>query len=317
MEKKEVKKTCRWVAFGLLLYTLIQNIVVFVDMVIKMVIIMITTSNYTEVEQRIEEMFTNYLEDGTSMIIAVLLGTLFLWLWFIKKVGFRDIFKRGKPMSVKTFLQLLCVFISVQFVFEYVYEFMEWTLNLIGYSAESSMEMATSTSTTVSMFLYAGIIGPIVEELIYRGFVLRHLEKYGKIFAIFVSAVLFGIMHANLPQGAFAFGVGLILGYVAMEYSVVWSIAIHIFNNLVLCDLLGMVLENYSEQIQNIVNMGLMGGAFLISLIIIWRFRKNIKQYLVEHKTVKKRYLYAFTTVGIILFIGIELLTAIIMLEKI
>ncbi len=317
MERKEVKKTCRWVAFGLLLYTLITNIVVVVDMIIRIVMIAILTSDAAEREQRLDTMFAEYMSDGTSMIIAVILGALFLWLWFIKKVTVKDISRFGKRMTVKTFLQLLCVFIGAQFVFDYVYQLMEWLLNLIGYSAKTSMEMATSTSTTVSMFLYAGIIGPIMEEVIYRGFVLRHLEKHGKIFAILVSAVLFGIMHANLPQSAFAFGVGLILAYVAMEYSIVWSIVIHIINNLVLSDLLSKVLQNCSEQIQNLVYMGLTGGAFLAGLVILWYHRKSIKQYLVENKTGKKKYLYAFTTVGIILFIVMELLTAILMLEAV
>jgi len=316
MEKKQIKKTCRWIAFGLLLYTLLQNIVVMVDMVIKAVIIMMTTPDYAEAQQKLDGMLTHYLEDGTSMIVAVVLGTLFLWLWFVKKIGFKEIFKPGKPMTVKTFLKLLCLFMSVQFVFGYVYELMEWLLNLIGYSAEASMEMVTTSSSTISMFLYVAFIGPIVEELIYRGFVLRHLEKHGKMFAIIVSASLFGIMHANLPQNAFAFGVGLILAYVAMEYSVVWSIAIHIFNNFVLCELFNRVMEQCSEPVQTIGNMALLGIPFLISLGIVWHFRKGMKQYLVEHKTVEKSYLYAFTTVGMILFIGVELFTAIIMLQK-
>lgn len=55
----------------------------------------------------------------------------------------------------------------------------------------------------------------------------------------------------------------------------------------------------------------------MASLVIIWHHRKRIKQYLVENKTQKKKYLYAFTTVGIVLFIVIELLTAILMLEAV
>lgn len=57
---------------------------------------------------------------------------------------------------------------------------LEGGLNLIRYTAVASEEAASSVSITVSMFLYAAIVGPIVEELIYRGFVLRSFEKYGK-----------------------------------------------------------------------------------------------------------------------------------------
>lgn len=316
-ERKDVKKVCRWVGFGLLLYTLILYAVVFADMIIRTVFIIIQDPSMETYDARFNAMVEELMESGLSMSIGVILGTLFLWLWFYKKVGFKNIFQSRKQMTVKRFLQFLCIFMGGQFVFDYVYQLMEWLLNLIGYTAEASMDIATSGSTTISMFLYAGIIGPIVEELVYRGFVMRHLEKHGKMFAIIVSAVLFGVMHANIPQGAFAFGVGLILAYVAIEYSVVWSIAIHIFNNLVLSELLGMALENCSELIQNIVYGGLLGGSFLVGLVILWLHRNSLKQYLVENKTKKKKYLYAFTTVAIILFIVLELLMGIMMLEKV
>lgn len=316
-EKKDVKKICRWVAFGLLLYTLLQYVVVFADMIIRIVLIIISTPDLEEQNQRMALLETELMESGLSMNISVVLGTLFLWLWFYNKVSFKSIFQAGKKMTVKKFIQFLCIFMGGQFVFDYVYQMMEWLLNLAGYTAEASMDMASSTSTTISMFLYAGIIGPIVEELVYRGFVLRHLEKHGKMFAIIVSAVLFGVMHGNIPQGAFAFGVGLILAYVAIEYSVVWSIAIHIFNNLILSDILGMMLQNCSELTQNLVYYGLMGVAFLVGLVILVLHRKRLKQYLAENKTRKKKYLYAFTTVGMIIFIVLELAVGIMMLEAV
>ena len=76
-------------------------------------------------------------------------------------------------------------------------------------------------------------IGPIAEEIVYRGFVMNILKPYGKHFAIVCSAIIFGIMHANIHQIFFAILVGLVLGYVAMEYSLKWAVALHIFNNCI------------------------------------------------------------------------------------
>src|SRR5699024_12084498 len=59
-----------------------------------------------------------------------------------------------------------------------------------GYSFMGSIEAATGTSSTVSMVLYAGIFGPVFEEIIYRGFLMKSLQRYGKTFAILVSAVV-------------------------------------------------------------------------------------------------------------------------------
>ena len=75
---------------------------------------------------------------------------------------------------------------------------------------------------------------PVTEELLFRGGRLRSLQPYGKRFAIFCSALLFGLVHQNLTQTPFAFGFGLLAGYVAVEYSILWSMSLHILNNAVL-----------------------------------------------------------------------------------
>jgi len=82
-------------------------------------------------------------------------------------------------------------------------------------------------------------------------------------------------------------------------------------------DFLNFVFRDCSEQVEKVVEWCMLEGIFLLALIILWCHRKQIKQYLCENKTVKKRYLYAFTTVGIILFIGIHFLLALSMLEEI
>jgi hypothetical protein len=108
---------------------------------------------------------------------------------------------------------------------------LEFSLRLFGYTAMTQLTAASSTSTTLSMFLYTSIAAPICEELIYRGFVLRSFQGYGKVFSIILSALLFGVMHANLFQMLFAFLVGLVLGYVATEYSIFWSMVLHLLKH--------------------------------------------------------------------------------------
>ena len=56
------------------------------------------------------------------------------------------------------------------------------------YTTSDSLEDA---SGTLAMILYAGFLGPIVEEVIFRGVVLRGFAKYGKVFAIVTSALPF------------------------------------------------------------------------------------------------------------------------------
>ena len=93
---------------------------------------------------------------------------------------------------------------------------------------------------------------------------MRNMLKCGRVFAIVVSSVLFGAMHGNMMQSIYAFTAGLVFAYVAVEYSIKWSILLHIINNMIFGDLLGYLLAFFSESTQNmvyfIINMGFFIG---------------------------------------------------------
>ena len=92
------------------------------------------------------------------------------------------------------------------------------------------------------------VIAPVIEEILFRGVVLKPLEKYGKLLAIVISSLLFAIYHGNIIQGIYAFICGLLLGFVASEYSLKYSVILHIFNNLI-----STIIENkpFTELYKN------------------------------------------------------------------
>lgn len=311
MEKKQIRKDANRVGAGLLIYGILMYLVVMVFMISEMIILLIQNVEMLEQDAEFDAFYDGYfakmLESGTSSIVAVLVALAFLVLFFRKSIRFRELFQENQKMNVKILLGLVCIFLGAQLLFDVMAQGLELGLNGIGYSALESIESATSTSTTVSMFLYASIVGPIVEELVYRGFVLRSFQKYGKMFALIVSSVLFGVMHANLPQGIFAFGVGLILGYVALEYSIVWSIVLHIINNCVLGDLLGMALGGFSEQVQNGIFHAILIAGAIAAIIILCKKRKMLIQFVQNNRGDRKQYLYVITAVALALFVVINM----------
>lgn len=316
--KKEIRKTANSIAIGLILYTFILYGTVFLQLIISTVIIFVRYPQGDILQkQAFQDLFDNLLTSGTSSIIAVILGCCGLFIFFRKRVPAKELFQSGKKMSVGIFFQMLSIFMLCQLFFTFVGIVLELGLNLTGYSAISSLEAATSTSVTVSMFLYATFYGPLAEEIVYRGFVLRSLQKYGNMVALVISAALFGIMHANIPQGIFAFGVGLILGYITLEYSIGWSIALHMVNNCVFGDLFGMAISSFSEEIQIILSYGLQIGLSIPAIIILYKNRKKIWLFHEKSKSEKKIYSYILLSVGMIIFITINLLLAIMALEKI
>lgn len=82
--------------------------------------------------------------------------------------------------------------------------------------------------------LYICVLGPVMEELIFRGFILKNLQKFGNISAILLSALLFSLFHQNLVQLVPAFITGLVLGFLTVKSgSLVPAILAHIVNNVV------------------------------------------------------------------------------------
>lgn len=60
---------------------------------------------------------------------------------------------------------------------------------------------------------------------------MTQLKKYGIHFAILFSAFYFGLIHHDLYQGISAGLGGIIFGYVAYRYSLLYSIVLHITSN--------------------------------------------------------------------------------------
>ncbi len=99
---------------------------------------------------------------------------------------------------------------------------------------EELMETAGLTgSPSLTLLLYAVLLGPIAEELTFRGVVLSSAKKALPFWAAnLFQALLFGIFHMNVIQGIYAFFVGLFLGYICERGASIWlSIFLHILFN--------------------------------------------------------------------------------------
>lgn len=308
--RREVKSDTRKLGIGLLIYFVITFATVIIYDVIASLTFMkdATTAEF-------ETFSTN---EGVSSIIGVLVGTAFLLLFFMSRKTHKQIFVKNKKMTLGWFAVLFCIFLGIQLIIDPIFMGFEAVLNLIGLSAKASMEAATSgNTTTISMLIYGGIVAPVIEEIVYRGFAMRLLGKYGKTFAILASSILFGVMHGNIPQAMFATLVGIVLGYVAMEYSIIWSIVLHMLNNLVFGELLYFAISNTSDLVQNIVWYSLVGICFVVGVVAMIIKRKQIMAYIRKNKWELPCMKWTFTTGTIILFILINLGIGLLMLEKI
>lgn len=239
---------------------------------------------------------------GNAWGYITAIGVLFVILYAWKGSDYwRDeVFAKEKSMSAGVFFSLLCMCIGSQMVNSLWVSGLEFLYNLSDKSLMPMLDAVSGASDTFSMFLYASVLAPVAEELLFRGFVLRTLRPYGKRFAILGSAFLFGLFHGNLLQTPYAFLMGLVLGYVAAEYSIRWAMGLHLFNNFVLADLLTRLLSPMPEMMANMIQLILLGGCLAVSGVILLVKRGDIVAH-IQSEWMDRRVLKCFfTSAGVV-----------------
>ena len=247
------------------------------------------------------------INNGWGYLLATLIGSVLLLMWKKRQFCFRDIWVQQKPMKAGSFFMLLTIFISAQALVQFTAAYMEWFFGIFDISVMDALEEMSVTGDSLSMFLYACIAAPLFEEVIFRGYVLRKLEPYGRKFAILGSAFLFGIFHGNILETPFAFVVGLILGYVTLEYSIVWAMLLHLINNLILGDSLTRIMQLLPPWVGELIFAAVIWGSFLGAVIILIVKRKQVFACFSGPKIHPLCLKSFFTSPGILILTGVML----------
>ncbi len=313
MKNKQLRKCVSRTVRDLFFYNLIMSVVALLIVVVSSV----TVFSNVNLQALTQQAMMEKIDVGIASLAGVIAGLCFLTFRVRKRQLAGEIFHCEKTMNGRIFLQLFSFFMVCQLLSQGVALGMEGILNHWGYTLSREVETVSAVSRTIPMFVYTAFVGPVAEEFVFRGFVMRSILPYGKGLAILISAVLFGVMHGNFIQGFYAVGVGIVLGYVAVEYSIREAVLMHILNNMVFSDFLGRITSGYSESVQEAVNYGVMGIFGVIALAAIFQKRKRIKEWYQSHRPGKRECLSAFTTLWVILFLALQILGAVQGLQKI
>lgn len=131
----------------------------------------------------------------------------------------------------------------------------------------------SSNYELVLMFFTLAIVPGFVEELLFRGLILKNLLPYGRTTAVFASALLFGLMHQNPGQFLYATVAGLVFGYIYVHTKSLWCcVLMHVCNNF-LSVLFTVIGERLPEDTATplvlgielvIFALGVLGAVYLI-----------------------------------------------------
>ena len=143
--------------------------------------------------------------------------------------------KEGKKLSIKDFFLLFCITQLALYVGNTIGTTLNAVIgNTIGKVPENSVQTIVNEVPIYIIFIFAVVIGPIVEEIIFRRVLIDRMSVFGEHIAIIFSSVAFGLMHQNLYQFFYATMIGLILGYVyTVTGNVKYTILLHILINFI------------------------------------------------------------------------------------
>lgn len=177
-------------------------------------------------------------------------------VFFLTVRGMRSVPRAKSKIPVSEFFILIAVAEALMTLGNLVGTYLN---SLIG--AFLGREITDTTSELIEnspiwvILIVAVIIGPIVEELIFRKLLMDKLGMYGDRIAIVVSAVAFGLFHGNLYQFFYAALLGFLLSYVYSKTSnILYPIAIHMILNFI-GSVIPMLLYDYMEKYLEIMEL--------------------------------------------------------------
>lgn len=232
---------------------------------------------------------------GMVNMMAGLCGLAFLVLVRRRQItdgGPDGIFHRSvNRMTWPVFLGCFLLLFAAQTIASIYGIGLDWTTKTMGLtSISTTSEAIEAASGSIPMFLYTCFVAPVVEEVVFRGAILNSLKPYGRVFAIVTTATMFGFFHGDLTQGLFAFAVGLLLGYLSCEYSIFWSILLHIGNNLVISQIGDALVSHMSQNLANYVGLLelIVGGLSMV--VVIYLGRHRIRAFITANRTYSNAY---------------------------
>lgn len=178
----------------------------------------------------------NALTDELSFYLnyALVAVALFCAVLVIKLAYKPEIGSFFKPIEKKYLLALPLVSAGCFLSFSSLNSLFIELLARFGYVATSATLPELSPFSVILCVLLVCLAPAVLEEVVFRGFILSSVKDFGCVAASLTSAALFSLYHTNPAQTVYQFVLGFIFAAVALKSgSVLSSVILHFLNNLV------------------------------------------------------------------------------------
>lgn len=191
----------------------------------------------------------------------------------------REIIPLWKPNSLKNFFFAIGIGFVTLVIGNYITTFFVLGMESFGvFFQTGEVPNVETASDFFWQVLATALVPALVEEFAVRGVIMQSLRKYGDIFAIVVSALLFAILHGNMVQAPFALLLGCIMGWLVIITDSLWTgIAIHFMNNFYAV-VMNTLLVTLPEHMYIIVFLSINAVGVVLGVMAFFRIDSKYKR---------------------------------------
>lgn len=209
-----------------------------------------------------------------TFIGIVVLG-LPVFIKLMKRIPDSEIGEQRKLSSGK-FIGYFIICVALAYIANIVGLIISLFIEIIkGTDIVNPLETFFINSNMVLAMIYAIIVAPIVEELIFRKILLDKLRRFGDLPAILLTGFAFGIFHFNLSQFFYATVLGIMFAYITIRTNrIIYSIALHMMVNFMGTGLIPLITASQNPLGMGFVMIWFLGTMTVGSILLILNFRK-------------------------------------------
>lgn len=182
---------------------------------------------------------------------------------------------KNYKLSAKTYIYAIIILVGIEVFNNVISVLMIRYLDMSSYIESIRRILANNH---IFAIMYICIIGPFVEELIYRGVLLGgFLKRYKPTIAIVISTVIFTIIHGNAPQMIAALILGTALGVLFIRFrSVILCFIVHALHNSI-----SLIVTSNDKYLEIFKTQSLIVALFIsilgliFALYMVWLLSKE------------------------------------------
>ena len=185
---------------------------------------------------------------------------------------------RGGIVKLKParFITLFFICISAMYItnifstiLTYIIAMLKGETELVNPAAEAILN-----SNIYLSLIYAALVAPVIEELIFRKILLDKLRRFGDIPAILMTGIAFGLFHMNLSQFFYAAVLGFIFAYITIKTNTVkYAILLHMMVNFISTAISTFISDNNAIGAA-LINIWVFGSIAAGIIFFIMNFKK-------------------------------------------